>query len=230
MPQYEPTRALNAVLGFDVLLGLALCFFGYLISQVRVAIGMIVGGAVAANIGYAVSQNIWIALAAGVAGGLVGAVLSSVFYFTGVFLCAALLGGLIGGALSSVATHGDPNPWAVAIPALIAGSAAVLLKSLRLFVTLGATAVGGAGAVVFAVAALLFVKMSFAASQASSEAMPWWMNHGDVVFYGVLLAWVLLAGAGILIQYKLLPDPEKARLEAQRDSAATSWDGDSSKM
>ncbi len=205
--QYDASNTFNVMVGLDILIGLALCFFGYLISRIRIAIGLILGGAVAANIGFVVSQNAWVALAAGIAGGLLGAVLSSIFYPAGVFLVAAFLGGFLGGLVSGIFNHHDPQPWIVFFAAVIFGSAAVLLKGPRVFITIIATAVGGAGWTVFSIMSFFTLKTGAAIVWSSQEPLP---EHEKILLYLALFGWVLLAAMGIAAQYKFLPGGENA--------------------
>ncbi len=203
--EFEPTNAFNVMVGLDVLLGLALCFFGYLIFRVRIAIGLILGCALAANVAFAIFQNPWVALAAGIAGGLLGAVLSSVFYFAAIFLVGAFLGGLLGGVLAAALSRQDLLPWMSSLGAIIAGAAAVLLRQLRVFVTILATAVGGAGWAVLATFGFIVFKLNVPVSW-TSEALP---AREKIFLYAALLVWILLSAAGMIVQYKFLPSPEK---------------------
>lgn len=225
VPQYDAQHALNILVGIDILLGLALCFFGQLISKIRIILGLILGCMAAANIGFAVSQNPWVAFAAGIMGGLLGALLSAVFYFMGLFLIGAVLGGLLGGLASTLITRVDPQPVWLFISAAIGGGVVLLFKRVQVFVMILATALGGSGFVIFGILCFLFVK--------TGGFMSWpgmFSQHGKFFGYGVTFGWVALAAAGMAAQYRFLPSPETLRRETQMDSAATSWDGDSSKM
>ena len=204
VPQYDASNSFNVMLGLDILIGLVLCFFGYLISQIRIAIGLILGAALGANVGFAVSQNAWVALAAGVAGGLLGAVLSSIFYLTGIFLVAAFLGSLLSGLISAAFTHQGPQPWIVFITAIIFGSAAVLLKQLRVFITIVATALGGAGWAIFAMISFFMLKTGTSVTW-SSQTLP---EHQKILLYLILFGWMVLGAMGIVAQYKFLPAPK----------------------
>jgi len=201
VPPYDASNTFNVMLGIDILIGLVLCFFGYLISQIRIAIGLILGAALGANIGYAVSQNAWVALAAGIAGGLLGAVLSSIFYFTGIFLIAAFLGGLLSGLISAAISHQGPQPWIVLLTAIIFGSAAILLNKLRVFITIMATAMGGAGWAILALISFFVVKTGTPVVW-SSQALP---EREKILAYVILFGWIVLGAMGIAAQYKFLP-------------------------
>ena len=219
-------NAFNVIVGLDIAFGLLLCFFGYLISKVRIVFGLILGCMWGANIGFAISQNPWMAIAVGIVGGLLGAALSVAFYLMALFLIGAFLGGFLGGTLSTFMTHTDPNPFVVFISAVFTGSLVLFFKRLRTLVTILATSLGGSGFVAFGVLCFFLVK-----SVAFTTLPDMLSQHGNLLGYGILLGWIVLAAAGFAIQYRFLPpDPEKIRMEKQMDSAATSWDGDSSKL
>jgi len=200
----DASNTYNVMLGLDILIGLVLCFFGYLISQIRIAIGLILGAALGANIGFAVSQNAWVALAAGVAGGLLGAVLSSIFYFTGIFLIAVFLGGLLSGLISAAMSHEGPQPWVVFLTAIIFGSAAILLKQLRVFITIIATALGGAGWAIIALISFFAIKTGTSITWSSQTLS----EHEKFLAYATLFGWAVLGAMGIVAQYKFLPPPK----------------------
>ena len=67
--QHDAQNALAVVMGLNVLLGLILCFSGYLISKIRIALGALLGFVMAANVGFSVTQSPWTALVAGIIGG-----------------------------------------------------------------------------------------------------------------------------------------------------------------
>ncbi len=214
-------NAFALMMGLNILLGLTLCFFGYFISKVRILLGAILGCVLASNIGFSASQHIWVALLSGIIGGVVGAVVSTVFYLMGLFMIGALLGGFLAGAISTAITHLEPNPAILFVACVAGGTVVLLFKKLRILVMLIATAMGGAGLVVFGLLCVAMVTAGGAASLPDALA-----NHGKFFGYAVLFGWLVLSVSGFTVQYRLLPDPDKKRLEEKMDSAATSWDGE----
>jgi hypothetical protein len=221
----DSQSSFSLVVGLNLLLGAILCFAGYFVSRARILLGFILGCALAANIALGVSQNAWAAMIAGLVGGAIGALLSAVFYFFGIFLIGALLGGFLGQLVSAAFMHGEPQPAIVSIAALVGGGAALIFRKLRIMATISATAMCGAGCMVFGI--LIFVLTKSAGPIANFDLFS---RHGKFAGYSLLLGWIALSIVGVMVQYRLLPDPEKKAVEKQMDSAATSWDGDSSKV
>ena len=137
----------------------------------------------------------------------------------------ALLGGFLGQLVSAAFMHGEPQPAIVSIAALVGGGAALIFRKLRIMATISATAMCGAGCMVFGI--LIFVLTKSAGPIANFDLFS---RHGKFAGYSLLLGWIALSIVGVMVQYRLLPDPEKKAVEKQMDSAATSWDGDSSKV
>ena len=225
IPEQGAPHAFALMMGLNVLFGVMLCFSGYFISKIRVVLGAILGCILAANIGFSVSPHIWVAMVSGIIGGVVGAIVSTVFYVVGLFLIGALLGGFLGGALSTAITHLEPHPAVLFVSAVAGGGVVLYFQKLRILIMMIATAMGGAGLIIFGV---LCLAMTTAGGLFSWPDI--FSNHGKFFGYAVLFGWILLSVSGFIVQYRLLPDPDKKRLDEKMDSAATSWDGDSSRV
>ena len=189
-------------MSLNILLGLALCFSGYLVSKIRIVLGGVLGYIVAANIGFSISQSQWMSILIGLAGAAVGALVSTVFYYLGLFLIGALLGDFLASSLYSAVTRLQPQPLVVFVSAMAGGVVVLLFRKVRVMVMIIATALAGAGLTVFGI-------LSFATGNANGAAS--WNAFTSGSFSGYLLfaGWLVLALCGITVQYKLLPEKEK---------------------
>ncbi len=207
-PQTGAHSAFALMMGLNILLGLVLCFSGYLVSKIRVVLGAIVGCVIGSNIGFSASPGEWAAIVGGIMGGVVGAVVSTVFFFLGLFLIGALLGGFLASWAYATATGLPPQPWLVFICSMAAGGTVLLLRKIRVWVLIATTALAGAGLVVFGI-----LSSAMGDSIGSKPGMNVLSNHGTVFGYSLLAGWLVLALCGMIVQYKLLPDADKKHLE-----------------
>ena len=123
-----------------VLVGLVVCFLGYRLLRIVVAI---CGFAVGAALGYLLAgllggseQVTWIAA---LVGGLTGAALGAAVFRFGVFLVGAAAGAVVGGMIGSQLT-GDAAVAAIPVAAVLVG---ILAVASRRIVIIFATASSG---------------------------------------------------------------------------------------
>jgi hypothetical protein len=185
------------------LLGLAFCFVGYRFFLVMLPIwGFFAGFWIGA---YAMSLLLGtgflgttIALVVGVVVGIVGAVLSYLFYMVGVVLIAAALGGMIGSGVMS-ALGFDPGlltTIVVIVSALVAVGLTLLLN-LQKWVIIAFTAIAGAALIVLS-GMLLFGQVTTADLQAGTSLL-------QPIFQGSWLwglIWLALLVVGIVVQIR----------------------------
>ena len=206
--QHDAQNAIAIVMGLNILLGLVLCFSGYLVSRMRTALGALLGFVMAANIGFSVSQSAWMALIAGIIGAVIGALVSTVFYLLGLFLIGAMLGGFLSSTIMGFITHSDPQPWIVSLSAIAGGGIVLLFRKLRIGVVLIATAMGGAALILFGILCL---------GMAEANGVLLWpdifSNHGKLFSYLMSFGWIALAVSGVIVQYRILPESAKADLK-----------------
>jgi hypothetical protein len=137
--------AFNPIIGLGIFIGAIQCFFGYRIFKFILGlIGFILGGALAAGLGYAISHKVFVALLAGLTGGIVGAWLLVTLFFVGLFLIGAFFGGGLGAALFTAAGN-HAEPVMLLISAVVGGVIALIAQK---FIIIVATSFGGAWSVV----------------------------------------------------------------------------------
>ena len=88
-----PQDVLNVIFAIAILVGAIQCFFGYRFFKFILGLtGFLLGGAIAAAVGFAISQQEIVALLAGIVGGFIGASSMVAMYFIGIFLIGAFFG------------------------------------------------------------------------------------------------------------------------------------------
>lgn len=136
-----PPLTENGAVAIAIFVGTLYCFLGYRTLRFVICLtGFILAGAMAAGLGaYFGHGNTWIALIAGIAGGLCGAATLLFVYKLGLFVLGLLA--------TAVAAHifllGRPEPWivfAVIGTGLVGGLLAVALE--RFIVVLATSAIG----------------------------------------------------------------------------------------
>ncbi len=193
MPEYHPAvfHLLKAGVGLSVLLGLVMCFFGYRFFKVLLGImGFLACGGVALRVGYAISsENEFVALIAGLLGGVVGATLFVVLYYIGVFLFGASF------AVLTAATCAGPAEQSLTPPVtlVLGGIGGVLAVLLQKFIIVCSTAFIGAWLMVFG--GMLMLRR---VTPDSLMAPPEPLSQRDLP---VLAAWLVLSAVGALVQF-----------------------------
>lgn len=193
--------ALYLVALLSIGLGVVYCFFGYRIFKVILGIlGFVSGAYMAAAIAFSLlgREQAVLVILAGLAGGVIGAVLVVTFYFIGIFLLGAWLGGLLGilltgGGESTVATV------IILVLALIGGIVALMLQKLMIVIS---TALSGAWAIVSGVFRFL------GNGRGAIRPFQYYpdlraLRSMDAWGYVMLLCWVLIGIAGMVVQYRI---------------------------
>jgi len=203
-----PQDVLNVIIGLGILVGAIQCFFGYRIFKFILGLtGFLVGGALAAAIGYALSQEEAVALLAGLVGGFIGAALMVALYFIGIFLIGAFLGGVLGAVLFAVAGS-NPEPAVLLILAVIAGVVALVFQKFMIIISTG---FGGAWSIVIGIA-------YFTTGAIDPTNIERLFRSGGSHLYAIVLCWLALGIVGVIVQYKLIPTEEaEARPSAPPD-------------
>jgi hypothetical protein len=185
------------------LLGLAFCFVGYRFFLVMLPIwaffaGFWIGAYATSLLLGTGFLGTTIALVVGVGVGIVGAVLSYLFYMVGVVLIAAALGGTIGSGVMG-ALGFDPG-LLTAIVVIVSALVAVVLTlilNLQKWVIMVFTAIAGAGLIVLSVM-LLLGQVTVTQLQAAGGILA-------PIFQGSWLwglVWLALVVAGVLVQIR----------------------------
>ncbi|MGA1841872.1 MAG: DUF4203 domain-containing protein [bacterium] len=194
---YLPQDVINVIIGFSIIIGAIECFFGYRIFKVILGlVGFLLGGSLAATIGYAIFRHETVALLTGLIGGLIGGASMVVLFFVGIFLIGAFLGAVLGSVLFAAAGN-NPGPAVLLILAVIAGLIALIFKKFMIIVSTG---FGGAWSVVTGIAhftgSIDLTNFNRIFSSAASRIYP------------ILLCWLALGIFGVIVQYKSAPSKE----------------------
>ena len=194
-----PQDTLNVIIGLSILFGAVQCFFGYRIFKIILGLmGFLIGGVLAAAMGFAVSEQEIIALVSGLVGGIIGAALMVVLYFVGIFLIGAFLGGVLGTVLFAVAET-YPEPVVLLILAVITGVIALIFQKFMIIV---ATGFGGAWSVVTGIAYFT----TGAIDPTNLESM---FRADGSQLYIIVLCWIALGTVGVVVQYLSAPPPKE---------------------
>ncbi len=185
--------------------GLLNCFFGYRIFRVLLGLyglvlGAFVGLTVAANVSG--GQTLWLIVGA-IVGGLVGAALMVLLYFVGVFLVGAAAGALLTNAIGAMLGFDMPT-LVVIIVAVVVGVIALIAQ--RLIIIL-ATAFGGAWLAVSG-GMMLFTGESLPGLGVFTLPATW--ERATVGTLIILAAWLVLAIAGTVVQFRTTVEGEAA--------------------
>lgn len=190
---------MSIVVGFGILLGIVECFCGYrLLKPVLALTGFMVFAALAASLGYALSQMKAVALLAGLVGGAVGIALVVALYFVGIFLLGAFLGGILG-AVGFAVVGGHPEPLLLLLSAILGGALALGFQKFMIIVS---TSFGGSWSVVSGIA-------YFTMGVTDPAHLERLLRSGGSHRYTLLLFWLALGTAGVAVQYRSLPAREE---------------------
>jgi hypothetical protein len=188
---------------FAALLGAAICFAGYRFFLVMLPIWGFFGGlwlgaytvTLIFGTGFLATTT---GLVVGFVVGLIGAVLSYLFYMVGVLIIAGAFGGALGSGIMS-ALGFDPGliMAIVTIVSALVAAGLTLLLSLQKYVLIALTAMAGAVLVVVA-GMLVFGQVTVAELQAGGNAIqPIFQGSW---FWG--LVWLVLAVVGVVVQIR----------------------------
>lgn len=186
---------------FALIFGLAFCFAGYRVFLVMLPIwGFFAGfwlGAEATSLllgtGFLATTTGWVI---GFVVGLLGAVLSYLFYMLGVGLLAAAFGWAMGAGFMN-ALGFDPGLLTamVGIIAALVMAGLVVLLNIQKYVIIAITAIGGANAIVLS-GLLLFGRVSLEELRGAGNAIAPILQ--DSWFW--LVIWLALGAAGLIVQ------------------------------
>ena len=173
--------------------GLLVCFLGYRLLQIVLAVYGFVFGAIVAN-SFLGAGDTWQVTLSLVGGGLLGALTWLAAYFVGVALLGAALGALIVNNLISSQVGNEPH-WVVVIIAAVAGAFVAL--ALRRYVIIVGTAFCGAWTAL--VGGLALAGDSAALAAASGDV---WMVYPMTPAgqRGFAIAWFGLALVAAVVQ------------------------------
>jgi hypothetical protein len=188
---------------FALLLGLALCFGGYRFFLVMLPIfGFFAGfwlGAEATTLifggGFLATTTSWVV---GFVVGLVGALLSYLFYILGVALVAGGFGWALGtGFMAALGFQSGFLTFVVALVAALVLLVLTLGLNLQKFIIIAITAIGGANAIVLSVL-LVLGRVSVETLQNAGNSIAPVLQ--DSWFW--LVVWLIIAITGIVVQIR----------------------------
>lgn len=179
------------MIGLSIVTGAVQCFFGYRLFKVILGItGFLVFGALASHLSFAFSQQEWIALLAGISGGVFGALLLVMLYFVGVFFMGTLLGGVLGAVLYGLIAS-QPSFAVLLILALTGGICALVFQKAMIILS---TAFSGAWYSVAGIATWLI-----------GSSFPIRIDHlfemSGYQLYVLVFGWFVLSITGVVFQY-----------------------------
>ncbi len=184
--------------------GLLACFMGYRLFRWLLGLYGFVGGAYLTSL-FINALEPWVAAAAIVGGGLVGAALLLVAYLAGVAILGAGLG-VLAVSLFWTPQNGDPESWVVVIVCLVGAIAAV---SLQRYVIIISTSFGGAWtALVGALALGGYAEALAAAGGDLWQVYPMAPANGQVPF---AIGWCGLGLLAALVQLRATSSARKRR-------------------
>ena len=192
---------LNVIIGLGILLGSVQCFFGYRIFKIIIGLtGFMLGGVLGGAIGFAASQEEWVALLSGIVGGFIGAALLMMLYFIGVFAIGAFLGVVLGTALFAAAKS-NPEPAVLLILAVIGGVITIIIQKFMIILS---TSFGGSWIVVTGIA-------YFTTDAIDPTNIERLFQTGGTHLYVILIFWIALGILGMIIQNKTLPSTARGK-------------------
>ena len=180
-----------------VLFGLLICFFGYRILRLVLAVaGFIIGASFVAGVGFTLTEGneILVILIAGIAGGIIAAVILLFLYSTGIFLLGALFGVVIFSGLSVIVDI-NLDPLLYIVPAILG---VILALFLQKFMIILITSLIGAWIAV--ISTLYFIDNNF------NPLNPEFINNiSEIETYRIALSLIALWGLGFITQYLIFP-------------------------
>jgi len=192
------------------LFGLLICFFGYKIFRIVLAIlGFIIGASFIAGVGFTLTDGneILVILIAGIAGGLVAAVILLFLYSAGVFLLGALFGiSVFSGILMLI--NIDTSPLLYIMPAILGGIIALLLQKFMIILI-----TSFAGAWIAVIGTLYVLNSNF------NPFTPEFINNiSEIDTYRILLSLIALGGLGFVVQYIIFPKKQEKTSAVEQSS------------
>jgi hypothetical protein len=193
--------------------GLLACFAGYRLFRLVLGIyGFLLGAFIATSI--VGTASTWALVVAALAGGVAGALLMLVAYFTGV--------GLVGAGLAAVALNvgwrlvgGDPPTWLLVIVCVLGALGA--LSIARMVVIFG-TSLAGAWTLMLGAMALMGDGTALAAALDGDVWILYPLDPAAQGRWWPTIIWLLIAFAGIIVQ--LATSRRGSRSRARRRAGA----------
>jgi hypothetical protein len=184
--------------------GLLSCFMGYRLFRWLLAIYGFVGVAYLTSLVVGAMEP-WIAAAAIIGGGLVGALILLVVYLAGVAMLGAGLGA-VAVSLFSPAQTGDPAVWVVVVACLVGAITAVALQR---YVIIVSTSFGGAWTALVGALALGGDAAAMAVAGGDlSQLYPLAPANGQIPF---AIGWFSLGLLAALVQLRTAPRRRKSK-------------------
>lgn len=178
-------------------MGLLICFFGYRIFRLVLAIaGFIIGASFVAGVAYTLTNgnDLIVILIAALAGGIISALVLIFLYSAGVFILGALFGIILfSGVL--VISNINTNPFLYIVPALMGGVMAIFLQKFTVVLITSFI-----GAWVAVIGALYVINTDF------NPFTPEFINNiSEIETYRIVLSWIALSVLGFIVQYLIFP-------------------------
>lgn len=197
-----PPDLFALMIGLGILLGAIQCFFGYRIFKfILGAVGFLAGA-----VGYSASNEPFVAVLAGLVGGLLGAALLVGLYFVGIFLFGAFLGVVVGASFFAAA-GGQPEPAVLLILAAIGGVLALIFQKFMIILS---TAFNGAWNVVAGIACLA------TGTTDPANLEKFFRPDGSQRFVAIL-CWIVLGAAGAIYQSRSARETRPATAQPARE-------------
>lgn len=180
-----------------VLFGLLICFFGYRIFRLVLAVaGFVIGASFVAGVGFTLTEGneILIILIAGIAGGIIAAVILLFLYTTGIFLLGAIFGVVM---FSGIFVIIDKNigPLLYIVPAILGGMVALFLQKFMIILI-----TSFAGAWIAVIGTLYIINNDF------NPLNPAFINNiSEIETYRIALSLIALWGLGFITQFLIFP-------------------------
>jgi hypothetical protein len=175
--------------------GLLACFAGYRLFRLVLGIyGFLLGAFIATS--FMGTASTWTLIAAALAGGVAGALLMLVAYFTGV--------GLVGAGLAALALNvgwraigGDPPTWLLVVVCVLG---ALLALSIARLVVIFGTSLAGAWTLMLGAMALMGDPSALAAALDGDAWILYPLDPAAQGRWWPTLIWLGLSCAGIIVQ------------------------------
>jgi hypothetical protein len=179
-----------------VAVGILICFLGYRLLKVTLAVvGLIAGAAGGWAVGLSLAPgNNGIALVCAIIGGVICAVLCIWLFFLGIFLLGASAGAIVATALFHAAGN-QPQPILVLLLAIVFGVIALVMQKFMIIVS---TAFIGSYLITAGIVHLL---------TGAKDVSALWFDHlqpgsAGILGYVALVFWLVVGLAGGSFQYR----------------------------
>lgn len=201
-----------------MVVGLVTAFFGYRIFRVFLYVaGFLIVGSVASVVALAMSGESGFPVLAFLMGGLLGGSLTIEMYLFGIFITGAAAGVLPAVAVP-LASGSEPSWTIAAVLGLVAGIIALSIEKFLIIVSTSAT-----GALL-AVLGFLAARGGFYVDRFDVEEISWqvdsFVRAGLGTGYSGSFSWLALVVAGVIVQYRSLPDVQRASTMSEASGEA----------